>query len=77
MLHERKVPKEVAELLSVSQRTVYDWHHRWQAQGVEGLANRPKSGRRVKATGETEIYHPATAEGKRSEYPYKYCETVS
>lgn len=49
LLHEGKSPKEVAELLSVSQPTVYDWHHRWQQQGVEGLANRPKSGRPVKA----------------------------
>ena len=49
LLHEGKAPREVAEFLSVSQPTVYDWHHRWQAQGVEGLANRPKSGRPVKA----------------------------
>jgi transposase len=49
LLHEGKVPKEVAEFLSVSQPTVYDWHHRWQDQGLEGLANRPKSGRPVKA----------------------------
>src|SRR5512144_372738 len=49
LLHEGKAAKEVAEFLSVSQPTVYDWHHRWQDQGVEGLANRPKSGRRVKA----------------------------
>jgi transposase len=49
LLHEGKAPKEVAEFLSVSQPTVYDWHHRWQRQGVEGLANRPKSGRPVKA----------------------------
>lgn len=49
LLHEGKAPKEVAEFLSVSQPTVYDWYHRWQAQGVEGLANRPKSGRPLKA----------------------------
>jgi transposase len=49
LLHEGKAPKEVAEFLSVSQPTVYDWHHRWQTEGVEGLANRPKSGRPVKA----------------------------
>lgn len=48
LLHEGKPPKEVAKFLSVSQPTVYDWHHRWQSQGVEGLANRPKSGRPVK-----------------------------
>jgi len=49
LLHEGKPPREVAELLSVSQPTVYDWHHRWQQKGIEGLANRPKSGRPVKA----------------------------
>ena len=36
LLHEGKPPKEVAKFLSVSQPTVYDWHHRWQSQGVEG-----------------------------------------
>jgi transposase len=50
LLHEGKSPKEVAEFLSVSQPTVYDWHHRWQREGLEGLANRPKPGRPVKAT---------------------------
>jgi transposase len=49
LLHEGKSPKAVATIFSVSQPTVYDWHHRWQAQGVEGLANRPKSGRPLKA----------------------------
>jgi transposase len=50
LLHEGKSPKELAELLAVSQPTVYDWHHGWQKQGLEGLANRPKSGRPLKAT---------------------------
>lgn len=50
LLHEGKSPKAVAEFFSVSQPTVYDWHHRWQSQGLEGLANRPKSGRPLKAT---------------------------
>jgi putative transposase len=50
LLHEGKSPKEVAEFLGVSQPTVYDWHHRWQREGVEGLVNRPKSGRPAKAT---------------------------
>jgi putative transposase len=49
MLHQGQSPKEVAEMMSVSQPTVYDWHHRWQADGLEGLANRPKSGRPRKA----------------------------
>jgi transposase len=49
LLDEGQSPKTVAGFLSVSRPTVYDWHHRWQSQGLEGLANRPKSGRPVKA----------------------------
>ena len=49
LLHEGNKPKEVAQLMSVSQPTVYDWHHRWQENGLEGLTNRPKSGRPRKA----------------------------
>jgi transposase len=50
LLHEGQNPKEVAVLMAVSHPTVYSWHQRWQAAGLEGLANRPKSGRRRKAT---------------------------
>ena len=49
-LQEGKSPKEVAEFLGVSQPTVYDWHRGWQREGVEGLANRLKSGRPANAT---------------------------
>jgi transposase len=49
LLHEGQPPKEVAEIMAVSQPTVYDWHHRWQENGLEGLSNRPKSGRPRKA----------------------------
>ena len=50
LLHEEQKPREVAQLLSASLPTVYSWHHRWQAAGLEGLANKAKSGRRRKAT---------------------------
>ena len=49
LLHQGQSPKEVATIMSVSQPTVYSWHHRWQADGLEGIANRPKSGRPRKA----------------------------
>lgn len=49
LLHQGQSPKEVAEIMSVSQPTVYDWHRRWQTGGLDGLANRPKSGRPRKA----------------------------
>ena len=45
LLHQGHKPKEVADINAVSQPTVYDWHHRFQDDGIEGLANRPKSGR--------------------------------
>ena len=50
LLHDGQTPKEVAETMSVTQPTVYSWHHRWQENGLEGLANRPKSGRPRKST---------------------------
>jgi transposase len=49
LLHEGHSPQEVAEIMSVSPPVVYNWHHRWQANGLEGLANRPKAGRPRKA----------------------------
>lgn len=45
LLHEGQTPKEVAQIMAVSQPSVYDWHHRWQTNGLAGLANCPKSGR--------------------------------
>lgn len=49
LLHEGQSPKEVAHVMSVSEPTVYDWHHRWREGSLAGLANRPKSGRPRKA----------------------------
>src|SRR3990172_35773 len=45
MLHLGKHPSEVAEVLAVSLPTIYNWHARFREAGLEGLANRPKSGR--------------------------------
>jgi putative transposase len=45
MLHLGKHPGEVAEVLAVRLPSIYNWHARWRAGGLEGLANRPKSGR--------------------------------
>lgn len=50
LLHEDHEPSEVAELMGVSMPTVYSWHHRFRSTGIEGLVNRPKSGRKLKAT---------------------------
>jgi transposase len=52
MLHSGEKPGRVAELMAVGIATIYNWHHRWQTEGLAGLSNKPKSGRPQKATEE-------------------------
>ena len=49
LLHLGHKPPEVAGMQAVSIPTIYGWIDRWWEGGVEGLANRPKSGRPTKA----------------------------
>lgn len=42
-------PERVAEMLAVAPSTIWNWHRRYRAAGVAGLANRPRSGRPGKA----------------------------
>lgn len=50
LLHRGQTPSAVAALLAVSLASVYSWVHRWEAEGLEGLANRPKQPGRRKVT---------------------------
>lgn len=45
MLHLGKHPSEVAEVMAVTQATVYNWHARFRVAGLEGLVDLPRSGR--------------------------------
>jgi putative transposase len=49
LLHLGHKPEEVAEMQAVSQPTIYGWWKRFQKGGVEELANKPRSGRPMKA----------------------------
>jgi transposase len=49
LLHLKHKPAEVAEMIAVTPATIYNWWQRWQSNGIEGLANRAKSGRPAKA----------------------------
>lgn len=49
LLHYGHRPEAVAEMLLVTASTIYQWHHRWVAEGLDGLVDRPKSGRPRKA----------------------------
>lgn len=48
-LHLGYPPEEVARLHPISGGTVYNHFHRFQAEGLEGLPHKPKSGRPPKA----------------------------
>lgn len=45
MLHLGHHPREVAEVMAVTLATLYNWHARFREEGLEGLANRARSGR--------------------------------
>lgn len=49
LLHLGHKPAEIAKMQAISIPTVYGWFKRWQQNGIEGLANKPKSGRPAKA----------------------------
>lgn len=48
LLHLGYKPKQVAHMQAISIPTVYGWYNRWQEEGVEGLATKPRSGRPAK-----------------------------
>lgn len=45
LLHLGYSPEDVSNLLAVSMGSIYNWHKRWRADGLQGLANKAKSGR--------------------------------
>jgi transposase len=59
LLHLGHKPAEIARMQAISIPTVYSYYNRWQEAGIEGLVNRPRSGRPLK-TGEA--YRPALEE---------------
>ena len=46
-------PAETAKLLHVSRSTVHLWHRRYRAEGLDGLTDRPRSGRPTALKGKT------------------------
>jgi transposase len=52
LLHLGHPPNELAGMFLVDWTTIYNWHKRWHKEGIEGLANQPRSGRPPKADAE-------------------------
>ena len=72
LLHLGEKPREVAEQQLVSVPTIYNWHKLWREQGIKGLANKPKTGRRAKATEAYCQKLEAMLEKEPSEYGYRF-----
>jgi len=50
LLHLGYKPEDVAQQQMMSIPTIYNWHKHWREDGIEGLANKPRKGRKPKAT---------------------------
>lgn len=45
LLHKGYKPEAIADVLSISTGPVYYWYNRWQNEGLDGLRDKPRSGR--------------------------------
>ena len=45
MLNLGQKPEEIAEFMSVQASKIYYWHKRWRNEGIDGLSDKPRSGR--------------------------------
>lgn len=72
LLHLGHKPEQVAEMQAVSKPTIYGWIDRWRSGGVDGLANRPKSGRPLKADDEYSLALMDVIEKEPSDLGYDF-----
>jgi transposase len=72
MLHLGQKPEAVAEQQMVSVPTIYNWHKLWRADGIEGLANKSRPGRKPKATEEYCLKLEELLSKEPSEYGYRF-----
>ena len=72
LLHQDYKPKELAKMMAVSTGCIYTWHRRWRKEGLEGLKNRPKSGRPAKADEAYQQLLEDLLEAEPSEYGYGF-----
>jgi transposase len=72
LLHLGHKPEAVAEQQMVSVPTIYNWHKLWREQGIEGLANKPKTGRPSKATERYCRKLEEMLEKEPAEYGYRF-----
>lgn len=49
LLHLGHKPEQVADMVAITANTIWTWHRRWRKDGIGGLQDRPKPGRKTKA----------------------------
>ena len=49
LLHLGHKPEAVGQMVAITANTVWTWHRRFRQNGVAGLQDQPKSGRKRKA----------------------------
>jgi transposase len=72
LLHLGQKPQTIAEQQMVSLPTVYNWHKLWRTQGIEGLANKMRPGRKPKATEEYCLRLEEVLSKEPSEYGHRF-----
>jgi transposase len=72
LLHQGHRVADVAKTLSASKPIVYAWHERYQAEGVEGLADKPRARRRRKVTDEYIQMMEETLDHQPADYGYEF-----
>lgn len=70
LLHFGHRPREVAELVAVTEATVYNWFRRWRKGGLDAIANRPKGHASSKTT--PYFYHQLAQSIRTSPRQYGY-----
>lgn len=72
MLHLGQKPEEIAEQQMVSVPTIYNWHKQWRKEGLEGLANKVRKGRKPKANDTYCTKLEEILEKEPSDYGYRF-----
>lgn len=72
LFHLGQKPATVAEQQMVSVPTVYNWHKLWRENGVAGLTNKVRPGRKPKATEEYCLKLEEMLSKEPSEYGYRF-----
>lgn len=72
LLHSGQKPETIAEQQMVSVPTIYNWHKLWRTNGIEGLANKVRPGRKPKATEAYCLKLEEVLSKEPSEYGYRF-----